>query len=50
VTVASWPLAVWLGDFRVIIWLMLGKAALGILMTHVLAQHPYRWAWRPDYV
>jgi O-antigen/teichoic acid export membrane protein len=50
VTLVAWPLAVWLGDFRVIIWLMLGKAGLGILMTHWLARRPYCWAWQPDYV
>ena len=50
VTLAAWPLAVWLGDFRVIIWVMLGKAGLGILMTQWLARRPYRWAWRRDYM
>lgn len=50
VTLASWPLAVWLGDFRVIVWLMLGKAGLGLFMSHCLAKRPYRWAWRWDTV
>jgi O-antigen/teichoic acid export membrane protein len=50
ITLAAWPLAVWLGDFSVIVWLMIGKAVLGILMTHLLARRPYRWAWQTDYV
>ncbi len=50
ITAAAWPLAVWLGDFRVIVWLMMGKAGLGILMTHLLAKRPYRWAWEQEYV
>jgi O-antigen/teichoic acid export membrane protein len=50
VTVVAWPLAIWLGDFRVIIWLMIGKAALGVLMSHSLARFPYRWAWHSDYI
>jgi O-antigen/teichoic acid export membrane protein len=49
-TVAVWPMTVWLGDFRVIIWLMLGKAVLGIVMSHWLARRPYRWAWHADFV
>jgi O-antigen/teichoic acid export membrane protein len=50
VTLAAWPLAAWLGDFRVMVWLMIGKAGLGILMTHWVARRPYRWAWRVDYL
>lgn len=50
ITLAAWPLTLWLGDFRVIVWLMLSKAVLGILMSHGLASQPYRWAWRRDYV
>jgi O-antigen/teichoic acid export membrane protein len=26
-TLAAWPLGVWLGDFRVVLWIMLGKEA-----------------------
>jgi O-antigen/teichoic acid export membrane protein len=50
ITLAAWPLARWLGDFRVIVWLMIGKAVLGVLMTHMLAKQPYGWAWRRDYL
>lgn len=50
VTLAAWPLAKWLGDFRAVVWIMIGKAALGILLTHLLARTPYRWAWQADQV
>lgn len=50
VTIAAWPLAVWIGDFRVIICLMIAKASLGMIMTHLLSRQPYRWAWHSDYV
>jgi O-antigen/teichoic acid export membrane protein len=50
VTVVAWPLAVWLGDFRVIIWLMIGKAVLGVIISHALARQPYAWAWHSGYV
>lgn len=44
-TAAAWPLCVWLHDFRVILYLMLGKAVLGVVMTHMLAVRPYRCGW-----
>ena len=50
VTLAAWPLAVWLGDFRVIIWVMVGKAVIGMLMTHFLSRHSYRWSWHREYL
>lgn len=46
IALAAWPLALWLGDFRVFVCLMIAKALLGILMTHCLAQRAYRWSWR----
>jgi O-antigen/teichoic acid export membrane protein len=50
ITLAAWPLTLWLKDFRVIVWLMIGKAVSGILMTHLLAKRSYRWAWQQDCV
>jgi O-antigen/teichoic acid export membrane protein len=41
VTVAIWPLLLWLKDFRVILWAMIGKAALNLVLTHVLAERKY---------
>jgi O-antigen/teichoic acid export membrane protein len=49
-TLAAWPLAARVRDYRVIVVLMVGKAVLGILMTHVMAKRPYRWAWQKDYI
>lgn len=49
VTLAAWPLTLWLRDFRVILWLMIGRAVLGILMTHLLATKPFRWGWDREY-
>lgn len=49
ITLAAWPLAVWLGDFRVIVYLMVAKAVLGMTVTHVLAVRPYRWYWDSAY-
>jgi O-antigen/teichoic acid export membrane protein len=45
ITLAAWPLALWLHDFRVIVWLMIAKAVVSTAMTFVFARRPYRWAW-----
>ncbi|MDB6093004.1 MAG: tuaB [Verrucomicrobia bacterium] len=50
ITLAAWPLAKWLGDFRVIVWLMIAKGVLQIAMTHILARQPYKWTWHPVYI
>ena len=45
ITLAIWPLVVWLGDYRVILWLIIGKAVLSVGLTHLLAERPYGLAW-----
>lgn len=50
ITAAAWPLARWLGDYRVIVILMLAKAASGTIITFLCANRPYLWAWHRDHV
>ncbi len=45
VTAAAWPLAHWLHDYSVIVWLMVGNAVLSMVMTHFAATRPYRLVW-----
>jgi len=45
VTALAWPLAVWIGDFRVVLILVIGKELLTLIMTHLLAREYYRWGW-----
>ncbi len=49
-TAAAWPLAAWLGDFRAVLWILLGKEFSAVALTHLLADRPYRLAWRPPQV
>jgi len=49
-TAVAWPLAVWLGDFRAVLWIMLGKELLTVAMSHLLAERPYRWAMEQRHV
>ena len=44
-TLAAWPLAAWLRDYRAILCLLLGKAAFSLTMSHLLAERPYRLCW-----
>ncbi|MDA7666576.1 oligosaccharide flippase family protein [bacterium] len=43
VTIITWPMAVWIGDFQVILWIMSLKAVLATLVSHVVAKRAYRW-------
>lgn len=44
-TAAAWPLGLWFGDYRVIVWLMIAKAVISAAMTFFYARVPYRLAW-----
>ena len=50
ITAAVWPLAVWLKDYRVIVFLMIFKAVAGVAISFVCARRPYRWAWEREYI
>lgn len=50
ITLAAWPLAAWLKDFRAVLTLLIAKTALSSLVSHCLAERPYRWQWRHEYV
>jgi O-antigen/teichoic acid export membrane protein len=50
VTAVAWPLAIWLGDYRVVVWLIIGKAVIGAALTFAFAQRPYRWAWEREHL
>lgn len=36
-----WPLAAWLGDYRVMLWAILAQAAVMLVLSHVTAKRPY---------
>lgn len=45
ITLAVWPLGVWLGDYRVVLVLLLAKGLLTLLGTHWLAERRYQWSF-----
>lgn len=44
-TLTAAPLAIWLGDYRVMLAIVLGQVVLMTLVSHLVAERPYRWAW-----
>jgi O-antigen/teichoic acid export membrane protein len=46
----AWPLAAWLGDYSVLLWLLLAKSSIFVVGSHVVAQRRYRIAWDRHYV
>jgi O-antigen/teichoic acid export membrane protein len=37
-----WPLAIWFGDWQIMLYSILVQAALGTLVSHLLAERPWR--------
>ncbi len=50
VTILAWPLARTCGDFSAVLWLVLVQTAALVMLSHILAERPYRWAWDRDKV
>lgn len=42
---AIWPLAAWLGDYRVMLWAVVIQAGVMMMASHLVAQRPYRLVW-----
>lgn len=40
-----WPLAIWLGDWQVMLWSIIVQAGIGALISHLMAERPYRLVW-----
>jgi O-antigen/teichoic acid export membrane protein len=45
VTLATWPLVLWLGDIRVVLVILIAKPVLGLATSHIVAKEPYGLAW-----
>jgi O-antigen/teichoic acid export membrane protein len=49
-TIAAWPVGKWLGDYRAVIVLLLGKAVLSCAASHLLAERPYSWKAQREHI
>ena len=45
VTTLAAPLAKWLGDYQVMLYVVIGQVVMMTLVSHLVAERPYRWAW-----
>lgn len=45
ITAAAWPMAMWLKDYSVLLWLLVAKAVFTLVTSHLLAERAYRWSW-----
>ncbi|HWA29275.1 MAG TPA: oligosaccharide flippase family protein [Lacunisphaera sp.] len=49
-TVLAFPLILWQRDYRAMVMLMFAKPLVYMLLSHVLAEQPYRWKMDPGYI
>ena len=49
ITLAAWPVAVWLNDFRAFIWLQIGKAALSTMVSYVVGGRRHAFGFQKDF-
>ena len=49
ITLAAWPVAVWLKDFRAFIWLQIGKAALSTLVSYAVGGRRHAFGFQKDF-
>lgn len=48
-TVVAWPLSLLLPDFRLILVLLIAKAVIATILSHLLASRPYRWCFHREF-
>jgi O-antigen/teichoic acid export membrane protein len=49
VTLLVYPLAVWLRNYTAMLWLLVAQMAITVLVSHLVAERRYSWAWNSHY-
>jgi O-antigen/teichoic acid export membrane protein len=49
-TLLAWPLAIWLKDYSVVLWLLVIQCSVSALASFIIARRSYRWHWNARYV
>jgi O-antigen/teichoic acid export membrane protein len=49
VTVLAYPLALWLKNYTVMLWVLIAQMATTVLVSHLVAERRYAWAWNRKY-
>lgn len=50
VVLAAYPIASWLGDYRVMLVIIITQTFISMVLSHILARRPYRWKLRKDLI
>jgi O-antigen/teichoic acid export membrane protein len=50
VTAAAVPLALWLRDYKAMLWVLILQAASATVISHVVAERGYGWTWEKNHV
>lgn len=45
VTAVAWPVLYWIQGYTGVLWLLVMKALLSVMVSHVVAQRTYAWSW-----
>jgi len=45
ITLAAWPMVIWLGDYSAILWLVIIQALMMLLASHFVAKRNYQVSW-----
>lgn len=48
-TLAAFPIAIWLGDYSAVLWLIIMQAATGLLVSHLIAKRVYQLNWNREF-
>jgi O-antigen/teichoic acid export membrane protein len=49
-TATAWPMVLWLGDYRAVLVLLLAKAVITCVGSHVVAERRYAWAYHEQVI
>jgi O-antigen/teichoic acid export membrane protein len=50
ITLAAWPMATWLRDYRALLWLLLARWCMTVLASHMLSERRYHWAFQRSFL
>lgn len=45
---AAWPLAIWLGDYRIMLFAVMIQQAIYVAVSHLMASSPFRVRWERE--
>jgi O-antigen/teichoic acid export membrane protein len=50
ITIMAWTVARMTGNYAAVLWLLIARSCVMLIISHAVAERPYRVAWDPRYV